>query len=159
MHPSITRSDGPPQEKRELLEPFAAFLYVSAIMSGKLMVFALLLCTPLFGAEKIFDFSDSKVGETPAGFRSTVSGEGKPGEWKIILDDLPQAFPPIFAKTASRNQRPVLAQLAREKTDEHSPLLVYEGEEFGDFKVTTRFKLVDGAVEQMAGIAFRIQDE
>ena len=38
-------------------------------------------------------------------------------------------------------------------------MFVYEGDTFGDFKVTTLFKLVEGEVEQMAGIAFRIQDE
>ena len=38
-------------------------------------------------------------------------------------------------------------------------MLIFEGETFGDFTLTTRFKTVAGAVEQMAGIAFRIQDE
>jgi len=129
-------------------------------MAGRVLAFsALLLSTPLIGAEKLFDFAESKPNETPAGFRSTLSGEGKPGDWKIITDEMPQALPPVFAKIASVNRRPVLAQLARDKTDEHSPLLIYDGEEFRDFKVSTRFKLVDGEVEQMAGIAFRIQDE
>jgi hypothetical protein len=117
------------------------------------------LAFPLMAAEKVFDFSELKAGETPAGFRSAVSGEGKPGEWKIMMDELPSAMPPIFAVSTSANTRPVLAQVSRDKTDEHSPLLIYEGEVFGDFKITTRFKLVDGEAEQMAGIAFRIQDE
>jgi len=53
----------------------------------------------------------------------------------------------------------VLAQLSRDATDEHFPLLIFEGETFGDFTLATRLKTVDGTVEQMAGIAFRIQDE
>src|SRR5258708_18791563 len=57
------------------------------------------------------------------------------------------------------NKGPVVAQLARDRTDEHFPLLIYEDEAFGDFTLTTRFKIVDGAAEQMAGIAFRTQDE
>jgi len=32
-----------------------------------------------FGAEKKFDFSEVREGEPPAGFRSAVTGEGKPG--------------------------------------------------------------------------------
>jgi hypothetical protein len=87
-------------------------------------------------AEKTLDFRDSR-------FRSTVSGAGQPGDWKVITD----------------GERSVLAQLSRDRTDEHAPLYIYDGESFGDFKITTRFKLVDGEVEQMAGIAFRLQDE
>ena len=114
---------------------------------------------PLGAAEKYFDFSDVKPGEAPPGFRSTVSGQGKAGEWKIVFDELPPALAPIFPGAPAVSKRPVLAQLSRDKTDEHSPILIYEKESFGDFTLTTRFKLVDGEVEQMAGIAFRLQDE
>ena len=37
-------------------------------------------------------------------------------------------------------------------------MLAFEGERFGNFTATLRFKLVDGQVEQMAGLAFRISD-
>ena len=56
-------------------------------------------------------------------------------------------------------RKAVLAQLAQDPTDEHFPLLIYEGDTVGDFTLTTRFKTVRGVVEQMAGIAFRIQNE
>src|SRR5262249_9053482 len=46
-----------------------------------------------------------------------------------------------------------------DSTDEHYPLLVFDAETFGDFKLTTQFKIVSGTAEQMAGVAFRIQDE
>jgi len=118
-----------------------------------------LYATSADAAEMALDFSEVKPGDVPPGFRSTVAGQGKPGDWKIVMDELPQAFPTVTPKAAGAGKRPVLAQLARDRTDEHAPMLVYEGETFGDFKITTLFKLVDGAVEQMAGIAFRIQDE
>src|SRR5207247_226680 len=54
---------------------------------------------------------------------------------------------------------PVLAQVNQDPTDERFPLLVFDGETFSDFTLTTRFKLVRGDVEQMAGLAFRVQDE
>jgi hypothetical protein len=38
-------------------------------------------------------------------------------------------------------------------------MLVFDGETFSDFTFTTRFKIVSGEVEQMAGVAFRVQDE
>ena len=38
-------------------------------------------------AERYFDFSGARLNEPPPGFRSTVSGEGRPGEWKTIEDE------------------------------------------------------------------------
>jgi len=110
-------------------------------------------------AERYFDFSGAKLNEAPPGFRSTVSGEGKPGEWRVIEDETPSSLVPTNANSSVTVRRQVLAQLARDATDEHFPALIYEGETFGDFTLTTRFKTVDGTAEQMAGIAFRFQNE
>jgi len=110
-------------------------------------------------AERHFDFSQAKLNETPPGFRSTVSGEGKPGEWKIVEDELPPTLAPANTTSSVTTRRQVLAQLSGTAADEHFPLLVFESEIFDDFTLTTRFKTVAGAVEQMAGIAFRFQDE
>lgn len=95
----------------------------------------------------------------PAGFRSTVSGDGMPGEWKVILDEVPPLLAPLSDKAPVVTRRAVLAQTSRDKTDEHFPLLIFDGETYSDFTLTTRFKLVAGESEQMAGIAFRLQDE
>ena len=113
----------------------------------------------VFGAEKVFDFREDKLNQAPQGFRSTLAGLGKPGEWKIVQDDVPSLLAPLSAKAPAGGKRPVLAQLSRDRTDEHFPILVYEGETFGDFTLTTRFKIVDGTAEQMAGLVFRLQDE
>lgn len=125
--------------------------------------FALLLCllaaAAASAADRRFDFSGVPEGKNPPGFRSTVSGEGQPGDWKIVLDAETPLLPPISPQATPVTKRPVLAQLSRDTNDNHYPLLIYEGETFGDFTISTRFKLVDGTTEQMAGIAFRIQDE
>src|SRR6185503_8412072 len=47
---------------------------------GCLFLFAL----PGAAAERHFDFSGARLNEPPPGFRSTVSGNGAPGEWKIV---------------------------------------------------------------------------
>jgi len=99
-----------------------------------------------------------KVGEAPPGFTSGVTPKGQPGEWKIIEAPAPTAFAPLSPLARTRNTRPVLAQIARDPTDEHFPFLVYDGEEFGDFHFTTKFRCQDGKVEQMAGVVFRYQD-
>src|SRR5260221_767903 len=138
----------------------AAFLLPSCPMLRPLLYAMLIgLACPLQAAERILDFARSKLNEAPEGFRSTVCGSGKPGDWKVILDESPSLLPPISPKAPSLSKRPVLAQLSRDRTDEHFPLLLWDEEALGDFTARTRFKLVDGQEEQMAGIAFRIQDE
>ena len=122
-------------------------------------VMAVAAAGSLGAAERYFDFSGARLNEPPPGFRSTVSGEGKPGEWKVIEDVARPSPVPPGVKSSLSTSHPVLAQLSRDKADEHFPLLVFEGETFGDFTLTTRLKTVDGSVEQMAGVAFRIQDE
>ncbi|MHC1767989.1 MAG: family 16 glycoside hydrolase [Verrucomicrobiia bacterium] len=112
---------------------------------------------PCLADERIIDFSKFPAGQAPPGFRSVLSGRGKPGDWQVIAD-------PAGSPSAAGSTNPVpagtqvLAQLSQDATDERFPMLILEGETFGDFKFTTRFKLVDGLFEQMAGIAFRIQD-
>lgn len=110
-------------------------------------------------AERVFNFGDYPENQTPAGFRSVVTGSGKPGDWKIIMDEVAPILAPLSPNAAAVARRPVLAQLAQDPTDEHFPLLIFDQETYNDFSVKTRFKTVRGAIEEMAGIAFRIQDE
>ena len=113
----------------------------------------------ILAAERHFDFSGAKANESPAGFRSVVTGEGKPGEWKVIADETSSGVAATNATASLVIKHQVLAQLSQDSTDEHFPLLIFDGEVFNDFVLTTRFKTVGGDREQMAGIAFRIQDE
>ena len=124
-------------------------------LSWALMFFAL----SAFAAERAFDFGEVREGQTPPGFRSTVTGKGKPGEWKVLLDEVPSMFPPLSPQAKSTSKRAVLAQLSEDPNDEHFPLFIYEDETFDDFTLTTRFKTVRGLKEQMAGIVFRVQNE
>ena len=123
-----------------------------------LIVVSALMAFPTLAAELTIDFSKFAVGSTPTGFVSTVTGTGRPGDWKIVEDQVPSAFAPLTTSATVPTRR-VLAQLDQDSLDEHFPLLIYDAETFGDFTLTTRFKCVRGATEQMAGIAFRIQDE
>jgi len=111
------------------------------------------------GAERVFNFQEFPVDKTPPGFRSVVAGEGKLGDWKIVMDEVPPLLAPLTDKAPVVTRRAVLAQLNQDPTDERFPILIFEGESFTDFTLTTRFKLVGGGLEQMAGIAFRIQNE
>lgn len=110
-------------------------------------------------AERVFDFGSFKANETPPGFRALLAGSGQPGEWKVIDADVPSLLAPLTPGAKSTFTQRALAQLSRDRTDERFPMLVFEEETFADFTLTTKFKLVAGEEEQMAGIAFNIQDE
>jgi hypothetical protein len=117
------------------------------------------LALPAAAAELKFDFSRFPENQPPPGFRSLVAGEGRPGDWRMVLDEVPPLLAPLSDKAPVVTRRAVLAQLAQDPTDERFPILVYEGETFTDFTLTTRFKTVRGEREQMAGVVFRLQDE
>jgi hypothetical protein len=75
------------------------------------------------------------------------------------MDDVPPLMAPLTPQAPTLSKRAVLAQLSQDPADEHFPMLILEDETYSDFTLTTRFKTVRGATEQMAGIAFRIQNE
>lgn len=141
------------------MSPFF-FLIVSTRMAKHLVWLGLVaLSWHATAAEIKFDFSEMPLNQTPPGFRSTVAGQGKAGDWKVILDEVPPLIAPLSTNAPIVTKRAVLAQLSQDPTDEHFPLLIYDKEVFFDFTLTMAFKTVSGAAEQMAGIAFRIQDE
>ncbi len=127
----------------------------------KLFRAVLVLCSvfAVTAAERTFDFSELKTGSLPPGWKGFVAGmPGKPGDWQIIQDEAPTAFTPLIPGAVKTSRRAVLAQLSREEVDERFPVLAFEGERYGDFTARLRIKLVDGKLEQMAGLAFRISD-
>lgn len=94
-------------------------------------------------AELHIDFTQLPAGSSPTNFTSAITGDGAPGTWKVIEHDGKRA----------------LTQMDLDTTDEHFPVLIYNGEVFSDFTATLRFKIVGGSQEQIAGIAFRAKDE
>lgn len=110
-------------------------------------------------AERVFDLTRDKPGQVPQGFRSLLAGTGEPGDWQVVLEDVPPAIPPLTPTAPQVNKTPVIAQLGRDTTDERFPLLVFDEEVFGDFTLSAQVKMVAGQKEQMAGLAFRLQDE
>jgi Domain of Unknown Function (DUF1080) len=91
-------------------------------------------------------------------FSSALAGGGRPGDWKIVTDEVPSAFAPLSSNAPAVNHIPVLAQLDTDPTDTRFPMLIYDKETFKDFTLTTRFKILDGMMEQMAGVVFGFQN-
>jgi len=121
-------------------------------------IISLLLALSAPGAELHFNFGDYAIGTVLTNFDSVVAGEGRPGQWSIVGDQVPSAFASFGTNGPTMNQSSVLAQTATDMTDEHFPILVYSGDIFRNFKLTTRFKIVSGVTEQMAGVVFRYQN-
>ncbi|HOW66665.1 MAG TPA: hypothetical protein P5186_03460 [Candidatus Paceibacterota bacterium] len=121
-------------------------------------ILGLCLTGGMAAAERVFDFSQFAINSQPKEFESTVTGLGKPGEWKVVLVEGPASSQLSVTNAVISNKRAVLAQLASDPTDEHFPLLLLGKEVYGDFVLSTRFQTVSGTKERMAGLAFRVQD-
>jgi hypothetical protein len=150
------RDAGGPRVRESLCGGF--FLLGFAVMRLCILLAAMLALTAV-GAEREFNFGQYAIDQTPSNFLSTVSGKGKPGEWKVVLDQARSAMPARDANAPAMTQHAVVAQLARYAVDDHFPLLVFKDDTFNDFTFTTRFKISGGAMAQMGGIVFRYQDE
>jgi len=72
---------------------------------------------------------------------------------------MPLALAPLSTNASATAPKSVVAQLDWSTADEHFPMLELDTNSYGDFTFATKFKIVDGVTEQMAGVAFRIQDE
>jgi hypothetical protein len=128
-------------------------------MRNCILLAATLLALTSFGVERQINFGDYPLDQTPSNFLSTVSGRGQPGDWKVIEDATPSSMPARNPNAPAITQHAVVAQLARFPVDDHFPMLVLNDDTFNDFTFSTRFKIVGGAVAEMAGIVFRYQDE
>lgn len=121
-------------------------------------IFILTLALAARGAEIHFNLSDTAAGKIPTNFVPQLAGSGTPGDWKIVMDDIPSQFAAFAGQPPVMTRHGVLAQTSTDPTDERFPMLLYTGEKFRNFKFTTRFKLVSGVAEQMAGVVFRYQN-
>lgn len=125
---------------------------------GSALCAALCLCGPAHSAEKYLDFSGTAPGQSPAGWTPVRVGGGKEGDWKVVLVDVPPVLKPINPGAPNLTRRSAVTQEVADPTDERFPMLVYGEEKFGDFEARVRFQIAGGGIEQMAGLAFRMQD-
>ncbi len=121
-------------------------------------LFSCVLASSVIGAELRFNFADYPLGSAPDNFQSVLVGGGRAPTWQIQMDSVPSAFPAFNESKTSLAQHAVMAQTSRDGSDERFPLLLLSNEVFRNFKFTTRFKMVDGLTEQMAGVVFRFQN-
>lgn len=146
--PWCGRSVGPRRARRRCIVRLGSWLWLAALVAWS-----------AGAAQRGFDLGDVATNAPPAGWRAALAGEGPPSDWQVRLDDAPGAVAVPAPGAASLAQQTVIAQVSTDPTDERYPLLIYDAERFGDFRLTLRFRTVAGKVERMAGVAFRLQDE
>ncbi len=95
-------------------------------------------------AEKQFDFSSTRPGTLPDGWKSELAGSGKPGDWKVVEEEVPPALEPLSAQAPKLTRRSVLAQTAPSNEDERFPMLINTSERYGDFTFSTLFQITAG---------------
>ena len=128
-------------------------------MQKFLFGFWLALALPAAGAEIKFDFSELATGQMPTNFHAVLGGSGRPGEWKTVVAEVPPLLTPLSPQAPVVTRRAVMAQTSTDPADERFPMLIYDGDTFKDFTLTTRFEIISGITEQMAGVVFRYQNE
>jgi hypothetical protein len=121
-------------------------------------LFSCLAAWSVAGAELQFNFGEIAGNGSLTNFHAALLGSGQPAAWRILSDEVPSAFAPLTGRAQNVASRSVLAQTSQDPTDERFPMFIYDGEKFRDFKFTTRFKIVSGLLEQMAGVVFRFQN-
>src|SRR5205823_4106643 len=91
-------------------------LRCGAMLRFIVCVLLVLFAWPGAAAERYFDFSGARLNEPPPDFRSTVTGEGRPGEWKIVEDQASAQAAITNVSPSVTVRRQVLAQLSRDTT-------------------------------------------
>jgi hypothetical protein len=120
--------------------------------------FWLALALSAAGAEIKIDFADSCRRPDANQFPRRAGGGRPARRMENLMDEVPPLLAPLSPQAPVITRRAVVAQTSADPTDERFPMLIYDGETFKDFKLTTRFKIVSGATEQMAGVVFRFQN-
>lgn len=119
------------------------------LFHGAALIAATLLTPPLAGAPsaRTWTFERDRPQATPAGFAFARTGDGRPGQWLITLDETSPAG------------HAVLSQLDRDETDYRFPVAVVSGTSYRDLKLRVKCKPVEGKVDQAGGLVFRYKDE
>lgn len=106
----------------------------------------LLLMVFVAQGAKMYDFEESVLGETPAGFFTALTGDGGAVSW-VVREE-----------SGAPSGRKVLAQTSNNDTDKRFPLCVLDGFSAKDVTVSVKFKTVSGKVDQAGGIMLRYKD-
>src|SRR5688572_4327762 len=58
-------------------------------------------------AERKFDFSQFAENQTPTNFRAAITGQGPPGDWRVLFAEVPAVVPLLSPKAPVVTKRAV----------------------------------------------------
>ncbi|MBA3273129.1 MAG: hypothetical protein H0T11_04560 [Chthoniobacterales bacterium] len=104
------------------------------------------------GKSTLIDFESlgADVDNAPSGFTADITGGGDPQGWRI------EEGPPSINGTGGKKQ---LARRSKDRSENRSPVCVYDDLSARDVDVTVHFKALAGTFEQSAGVMVRYQDK
>jgi hypothetical protein len=110
------------------------------------LVTSVVLCMTLgaLGANRMLDFSNDPVGESPKGFEFGHTAKvGSPGKWVVQAE----------------GSNKYLAQVDPDNTRSRFPVAVVSDVTAVDVDLSVRFRPLSGTVDQAAGLVWRFQNE
>ena len=63
-------------------------------------------CLGVSAAEKVFEFT-APEGKLPEGWTPVLAGKGKPGNWKVVFDEVPPLLKPLTAQALLEDLRAI----------------------------------------------------
>lgn len=91
-------------------------------------------------------FDGQKAGEPPKGMACALTGQGRPGSWRVLADATAPSAPHVLAQTDA------------DGTGYRFPHCVADGLVAQDLTLSVRFKPVSGAGDRAAGLVWRYRD-
>ena len=91
------------------------------------------------------DIAGMQPAAAPPGFSFGRTGQGTPGDWRVVADP-------------SAAGQKAIAQISQDRTDYRFPFAVHDAVSARNVDVVVRFKPVGGTVDQAGGIAVRLAD-
>jgi len=104
-----------------------------------------LLLVPAAAADESITFADVTPGDPIANFEFALTGQGRPGNWQVVVDE-------------NAREDKALAQLSKERISDRFPLAIYKRINEANVEVTAWFQPVSGSIGRAAGVVVRFID-
>ncbi len=104
-----------------------------------------LLFAPAAAADVSIAFADVTCGDPIADFEFALTGQGRPGNWQVVVDE-------------NARDGKALAQLSKERISDRFPLAIYKRINEANVEITAWFQPVFGSIDRTAGVVVRFMD-
>jgi hypothetical protein len=104
-----------------------------------------LLLVRAAAADESIAFADVAPGAPVANFEFALTGQGRPGNWQVVVDE-------------NARDGKALAQLSKEGNSDRFPLAIYKRINEANIEITAWFQPIFGSIDRAAGVVVRFVD-